>query len=420
MSSGYGYGAGSRSAATKSYEENLESVISQLRNCNKVIVLSGAGMSTAAGIPDFRSPGGLYGSSAALLDKFTYLGDDASRRKQRAMLEQDIKAALTLRYFRVNPLTYHEMRRGFILGIGANQWKLSIGHVFPQILAANGKLLLLASQNIDGLDHKVVQDKSKLYNPHGLMSALVSEPLTRGQSGDQANITLTMDPKDPIYQRYVELVKSNIKDIYQDRKHRHGKSSHLWPSPSESTPITLDMFGDLLPPTFHAARDIEKHLQEYSVKPGSVMFDRTLWTTNARHQPCNAFSKVSDCDMVMVMGTSLSGLTIDAVAHEARCPRVVFDMTDAPVQSIRSEGIWRDHDCFMQGALDKSILDVLHGMNWLNQIFDDMYLQHLCLQSLSTLVEFIKAKHVCEDQVTKVQGFIEKEKEREKQFYQDE
>ena len=28
--------------------------------CQKVVVLTGAGVSCAAGIPDFRSPGGLY------------------------------------------------------------------------------------------------------------------------------------------------------------------------------------------------------------------------------------------------------------------------------------------------------------------------------------------------------------------------
>lgn len=415
-----GYGGRAAAPVSGSYDENLQKLAVQLRSCNKIIVLSGAGMSTAAGIPDFRSPGGLYGSSAALLDRFTYLGDAATQGRQRTMLDRDIKAALTLNYFRMNPLTYHEMRRGFILGIGENQWKLSIGHVFPQILAANNKLLLLASQNIDGLDHKVVKDKSKLYNPHGLMSALVSEPLDRGQSGDQESITLCMTPQDPIYMRYVELVKSNIKDIYQDRKHRQGRSSHLWPSPEVSKPITLDMFGDLLPQRFHKARDIEKEKQEYSVKPGSVMFDRTLWTTNANHEHCDAFSKAQEADMVMVMGTSLSGLTIDNVAHRASCPRVVFDMTDAPVISINREGQWRSHDCFMQGALDSSILDVLKEMGWLDQIFDESYLEHLCLQSLTSLIDYITAKGICEDQVAKVQACIEKERTRDKQFYHDE
>ncbi|CAK0912131.1 unnamed protein product, partial [Prorocentrum cordatum] len=219
------------------YEEALARAVDTLRRSSNVMVLSGAGMSTAAGIPDFRSPGGLYGTSERLLDRFTYLGDPAAVARQKRALEGDIKSALTLALFRENPLPYHEMRRGFILGLGAGQWKCSLGHVFPAILAANGKLRMLASQNIRG-PLKVISDKSKLYNPHGLMSALVSEPLEH-RGGGHEDITLCMDPADPLYQKYVELVKTSIKDIYHDRPLRQGRSSHLWPGPEESTPITL-------------------------------------------------------------------------------------------------------------------------------------------------------------------------------------
>ena len=199
------------------YQAALRAAVAHLKSANKVMVLSGAGMSTAAGIPDFRSAGGLYGTSAMLLERFTFPGGAG-----RAALEADVRSALTLEVFEKNPLPYHEMRRGLIIGLGENQWKLTLAHVFPEILNRNGKLHLLASQNIDGLDHKVVSDKRKLYNPHGLMSALVSEPIDE---------PMCMSVSDPLYQRYVELVKANIKDIYADRPVRQGRSSHLWPGP---------------------------------------------------------------------------------------------------------------------------------------------------------------------------------------------
>merc|ERR1712176_1617503 len=117
-----------------------DQAVQHIRNCKKIIVLSGAGMSTAAGIPDFRSPGGLYGSSEALLDRFTFLEDaQLSVKEQRKALRKDVSDALTYEFFSVNPLPYHEMRRGFILGIAVGQWKCTIGHVFPEILNRKNK-----------------------------------------------------------------------------------------------------------------------------------------------------------------------------------------------------------------------------------------------------------------------------------------
>lgn len=302
-----------------------------------------------------------------------------------------------------------------IIGLGESQWKLTIAHVLPEILNRVGKLRLLASQNIDGLDHRVVSDKTKLYNPHGLMSVLVSEPYDE---------PLCTSPSDPIYQRYVELVKANIKDIYSDRPARRGKSSHLWPGPDVSTPITLDMLGDLLPQKFHKAREQEIASGTYSLKPGTVLFDRTLWGSNAAGQPCNAFEVVRDCDCVLIMGTSLSGLTIDNIAHAAGrdidIPLIVCDMTSTPVESLKAQGSWRaKRDCHMQGPLDETILKLLHTLGWFDQLFD--FLPHLCLGSLKTLRHFvanhISAADTSADYTNLLDAAIRDEICREERFY---
>jgi hypothetical protein len=95
----------------------------------------------------------------------------------------------------------------------------------------------------------------------------------------------------------------------------------------------------------------------------------------------------------MVMGTSLSGLTIDMIAHKAGAvgtPRLVFDVTPAPVESLRrgQRGGWTDgRDCFLQGSLDESVLHLCYKLGWLGQLFD--YLPHLCHGSLSTLRGYV-------------------------------
>jgi len=395
-------------------------VVQCLQQCSRVVVLSGAGMSTAAGIPDFRSAGGLYESSTKLVESFTFTGSEHEKQAQRREVMQDVKACLTYSLFHRNPVAYHEMRRGMIIGLGEDQWKCTLGHVFPEVLHRNGKLRLLASQNIDGLDHKIMSDTSKLYNPHGLMSVLVAEPAH--------SPPLAVGVHDPIYQKYVELVKDNIKDLYADRPLRQGNSSR-WPSKcgDESIPITLDMFGDMLPAAFNNQRAREIQAKEkgellYSVKPASVLFDRSLWTTKADGGSCKWKSEASECDMMMVMGTSLSGLSIDGMAHIAAAQGksvVVFDMTPAPVQSIGCR--WKqDKHFFLQGSIDENVLKISYRMGWLDQLLEDTYLPQLCLGSLTTLWTFLKTNGGSEVSLAKVRAAIDAEVEREKQLYGEE
>lgn len=222
-----------------------------------------------------------------------------------------------------------------------------------------------------------------------------------------------------------------MKDIYADRGPRQGRSSHLWPGPAASTPITLEQFGELLPDAFKQAAQRERSRGLYSVKPGSVLFDMTLWQTNAAGERCDAFDVVRSrqADLVLVMGTSLSGLTIDNLAHMAGplgVPRVVFDLGRAPVDSLKRQGGWTDErDCHVQGPLDAMILGVVHELGWLPQLFDPTsgFLHHLCLGSLHTTLSFVR-EHVPTDaaagHMAQLEAAIAAEMERERRFYGDE
>jgi NAD-dependent deacetylase sirtuin 2 len=136
-------------------EENYDDAISSVAqlilsdNIKNIIILTGAGCSTAANIPDFRSPGtGLYHN----LEKYKDLEHPTD--------------VLTLRYLRKNPYPYFELKRDFYV----NDYKPTPAHYFIKLLSSKGVLLRLYTQNIDGLDKKTDLPSDKLFECHGTLS----------------------------------------------------------------------------------------------------------------------------------------------------------------------------------------------------------------------------------------------------------
>jgi len=102
-----------------------------------VIVMTGAGMSTAAGIPDFRSPDkGLY---STLKESFPELNKP-----------EDI---FNLSYFKENPKPFWKLCRELDLcGVGNAKYKPTKAHYLSLLLSKKKILRRAYTQNIDGLD----------------------------------------------------------------------------------------------------------------------------------------------------------------------------------------------------------------------------------------------------------------------------
>ena len=74
--------------ANQNLEILTDKVADLIVNAKRVVVFTGAGISTESGIPDFRSPGGIWDRCDP--DDFTYqryVTDPGSRRKQWQMLK---------------------------------------------------------------------------------------------------------------------------------------------------------------------------------------------------------------------------------------------------------------------------------------------------------------------------------------------
>ena len=111
-----------------------------IKEAKHIAVLSGAGMSTSAGIPDFRGPQGIY---------------------RRADVDAD--RLFDIDYFRINPSYYYRFHRECVKMLDGIDPTFT--HKFLARLESDGKLDGIVTQNFDGLHEKA--GSKKVYQIHG-------------------------------------------------------------------------------------------------------------------------------------------------------------------------------------------------------------------------------------------------------------
>lgn len=112
----------------------------------RVVVLTGAGLSTASGIPDFRSPGGRWENYQPVIYR-DFLASEEARRE----------------YWRYKGETWR-----VIVDAEPNP-----AHLALAALANAGQLELLVTQNVDGLHERSGFPAQRLVNIHGTDSRVV-------------------------------------------------------------------------------------------------------------------------------------------------------------------------------------------------------------------------------------------------------
>lgn len=125
---------------------SLEAIAEYIKNGAKnICVMTGAGVSTSAGIPDFRSPEtGIY----ANLAKFNL---------------PEPEDMFSISFFRENPQPFYVLAKELYPG----NFFPTVSHAFIALLHEKGLLKMLFTQNIDCLDRLAGVPDSKIVEAHG-------------------------------------------------------------------------------------------------------------------------------------------------------------------------------------------------------------------------------------------------------------
>jgi len=114
------------------------------------LVLTGAGISTNAGIADFRGQTGIY-INEELKDKYN----------------ANVMNALSLSSFADTPELFFKVTKDLFYPVIQGKHKPTLAHQFIALLAKKGVLLRNYTQNIDTLEHKAGVPDSKIIEAHG-------------------------------------------------------------------------------------------------------------------------------------------------------------------------------------------------------------------------------------------------------------
>lgn len=172
-------------------EPNLEKIASWIQDgtISRILVLSGAGVSCSAGIPDFRTPGsGLYDN----LEKYSLPYPEA---------------VFDLGFYRSNPLPFVDLAKELWPGLKHSP---TLSHSFVALLEKKGLLVRNYTQNIDGLESVAGVSDDKLVECHGHFRTSSCIDCGVPYDSEDAKECILNDGQAPICHRCGGLVKPDI------------------------------------------------------------------------------------------------------------------------------------------------------------------------------------------------------------------
>jgi NAD-dependent deacetylase sirtuin 2 len=303
-------------------------IIDKIKNCeiSNIVILSGSGISTITGIPDFRSPGGLYQTLKPELLTCT--------EKERKLLKKDSVYVVHYDMFKNNPFPYLEVRRPFILGTHEKKWKPSIAHFFFKLLQEKNLLRRLYTQNIDGLDQQTGLPEDYIINVHGSLTKISCEFCKETYP----------------YDKFISYVKNNVRNIYDPNDNT--TSSKLFCS-------CCGLAG---------------------IKPNTVMYGRQL--------PGSVFEHVDEdffkADLLIIVGTSLTVHPACDFINKVRpsVPRLLVN-NQYVGEDLGMNFCNKSRDSALIGEIDNEFLRLINYLDWTDDL--NKYRDIMCENSSNLL-----------------------------------
>ncbi|TFK52026.1 SIR2-domain-containing protein [Heliocybe sulcata] len=289
----------------------IDDAVELIQKSQRIVILTGAGISVSCGIPDFRSRNGLY---AQLKEKNEYNLDDPQQM-------------FDMEYFRENPTVFYS----FASQIYPSNFTPSPCHRFIKLIEDKGKLLRNYTQNIDTLETLAgVQNVLQCHGSFATASCLNCKVKVPG-------IEIEQD----ILQRRVPLCKAcntavpSPKPVAKKNGKKKGrKSGSNWDSDESDSP------------------------EEKDYPPGVMKPDITFFGEKLNDAYDRALMEDRDkVDLLIIMGTSLQvapvSETITYLPHSI--PQILINKT--PIRHINP-------DIILLGNADDIIHHLCAKLNW--------------------------------------------------------
>ena len=239
----------------------VEDAVDLVGQSQNILVLTGAGISTGLGIPDFRSDSGLY----ARLAEEGY---------------SDPQELFDIENFRENPSTFFTVAKDIVPAVSVNgDLRFSPTHAFVRLIQDKGKLLANYSQNIDGLELAVGIHVEKLVQCHGSLASgtCVTCGMVEGGKDWMATLRSGLVPKCKNCHRLQEEAAHSQKRKRQRSRRPASRYTSADDSSDESDVIEgvlkpdVVFFGEGLPGSYHEHVQRDVHMVDLMIIIGTSL-----------------------------------------------------------------------------------------------------------------------------------------------------